>query len=156
MISDEQFRKHPDPRRQIELLSNPQKRRESAEREPTIAKHWTANINAPSKVRGRMNKTESRYADILDRRQQSGIVLEWRYEAMTFRLTTPVGGKKALTYTPDFMVLKHDGTMEFVEVKGGFATNESLNRLKVASEMFPWFCWVLAEYVGGEWTENQT
>ncbi len=48
----------------------------------------------------------------------------------------------ATFYTPDFMVMSHDGTIEFHEVKGSWkAPNQEKSRvkLKVAAEMFQWF-----------------
>ncbi len=48
----------------------------------------------------------------------------------------------ATFYTPDFMVLALDGSIEFHEVKGSWsAPNQDKSRvkLKVAAEQYPWF-----------------
>lgn len=58
------------------------------------------------------------------------------FEAMTLRLA------KLTRYTPDFMVLLSDGTIEFHEVKGSWKApgqDDSRVKIKVAAEIFPWF-----------------
>lgn len=61
---------------------------------------------------GVMNKTERAYADHLDTLKAAGEVAEYWFEAVKFKLAD------ATFYTPDFMVLMQDGTIEVHEVKG--------------------------------------
>lgn len=66
-------------------------------------------------------------------------VSRYVFEAVKLRLAD------ATFYTPDFMVLRHDGSIEFHEVKGSWAApnqDKSRVKLKVAAEMFPWFTFV--------------
>ena len=56
-------------------------------------------------VPGVMNVTESRYAEVLQLKKLSGEVLEWLFEAQTFKLADDC------RFTPDFMVLYADGTI---------------------------------------------
>jgi hypothetical protein len=52
-------------------------------------------------------------------------------------------------YTPDFMVIKNDGTIEFHEVKG-FMRPAARVKIKVAARMFPWFRWYICWASGKE------
>ena len=64
---------------------------------------------------GQMNKTETAYRDHLRALKAAGEVLDFRFEAITLKLA------QDLRYTPDFFVLKPDGSIEFHEVKGSRA-----------------------------------
>lgn len=81
-------------------------------------------------------------------------VEEFRFEGMVLRLA------ERTRYTPDFMVLLSDGTIEFHEVKGSWRApgqEDSRVKIKVAAEMFPWFVFrsvvakKLAKKFGGGW-----
>lgn len=95
-----------------------------------------------------MNKTETRYANLLELRLRAGEISCYKYESIKLRLADNT------TYTPDFMVtgfagMKH--VVEFHEVKGGFVREDSWIKLKVAAEMYPEFKFVLARYTKGNW-----
>lgn len=89
--------------------------------------------------RGRMNKTEQRYAAHLHLLKHAGEVLEYAYEPMRFRLADNA------FYTPDFRVVMADGTCELHEIKGAkkghgkgyYVTETGQLRIKVAAEMHP-------------------
>jgi hypothetical protein len=82
---------------------------------------------------GEMNSTEAKYAEHLQARKLAGEVIEWLFEPVTLKLATDC------RYTPDFLVLHADGTLEFVDVKGGGPMDEkSRVKIKCAAEKF--FC----------------
>jgi hypothetical protein len=77
-----------------------------------------------------MNKTEQAMADHLRLLVIAGEVAEWWFEGITLRLA------KLTRYTPDFLVLLTDGTLECWEVKGHWEDDARV-KIKVAAEMFP-------------------
>lgn len=103
---------------------------------PPPKAHWTTHLKAAPKKRGQMNKLESRYSSYLAMRKLAGEILWAEYEAITLRLTDPTPGKPAARYTPDFVVMAGDGTLELHEVKGHW-TEASRLRVKMAADRFP-------------------
>ena len=96
-----------------------------------------------------MNKTEAEYAQMLEARRVSGEILWWVYEAVTLKLADNT------RYTPDFLVMLADGTLEIHETKGGFIREDGWLKLKVAAGMFPFrffLCQKQAKKAGGGWT----
>jgi hypothetical protein len=77
-----------------------------------------------------MNKTESRYADILAGRVRVGEVVWFGFEVVKLRLA------EKTFYTPDFIVQLSDGTLEAHEVKG-FWEDDARVKIKVAAALFP-------------------
>ena len=104
---------------------------------------------AQPKRDGTMNKTEQAYAHHLDWLKSEGEVLEYRFESVTLRLA------KRTRYTPDFMLIMDDGTIELHEVKG-FWRDDARVKIKVAAEMYPMFRFVavkkIAKKHGGGWS----
>lgn len=95
-----------------------------------------------------MNKTEAEYAGMLEARKGSGEILWWAYEAVTLKLADNT------RYTPDFLVMLADGTLEIHETKGGFIREDGWLKLKVAAGMFPFrffLCQKQAKKAGGGW-----
>lgn len=90
---------------------------------------------AHQRTPGRMNKTELRYSTILDVMRKAGVIVSWGFEAVKLRLAD-------LTfYTPDFMVICSDGSIEFHEVKGSWKAqhqDDSRVKIKVAAEQHQW------------------
>lgn len=85
-------------------------------------------------IPGVMNQTESAYADALYALKLTGEIIDWKFEAVKFRLAA------GCFYTPDFAVFYADCEMEFVDVKGGGPIAEaSVVRMKCAAEAFPFF-----------------
>ncbi len=91
-----------------------------------------------------MNKTEQRYSIQLEMMKLSEQIIEWRFEALNFRLA------RKTFYMPDFMVIKPD-RFEFHEVKGEFWRDDARVKIKVAAAMYPWFKWIAAQFIRGEW-----
>ncbi len=95
-----------------------------------------------------MNKTEAEYAGMLEARKSGGEILWWAYEAVTLKLADNT------RYTPDFLVMLADGTLEIHETKGGFIREDGWLKLKVAAGMFPFrffLCQKQAKKAGGGW-----
>lgn len=105
--------------------------------------HWAKGRRPKS---GTMNKTEAAY-DAHLRAQLGTTVLWFAFEAMTLKLAPDT------RYTPDFVVMLADGTIELHEVKGYFADDAKV-KVKVAAYKFP-FRFVLvrakAKKDGGGW-----
>jgi len=95
-----------------------------------------------------MNKTEAEYAAILTIRQRNGEILWWQYEAVTLKLADNT------RYTPDFLVMRADGSLEIHETKGGFVREDGWVKLKIAAALFPFrffLCQKQAKKAGGGW-----
>ena len=88
----------------------------------------------PRPQRGVMNKLESQYAVTLESMKQRGEILDYQFEAITFKL-----GHRC-TYTPDFLVVFPDH-FEIHEVKGHWREAARV-RIKVAASLYPWFRFV--------------
>jgi hypothetical protein len=96
---------------------------------------------------GSMNKTELLYAKHLEVQKQFGNVAWYEFEPMNLRL-----GEKCF-YSVDFMVMLKSGELECHEVKGGFITDDSLVKFKVAAAKFP-FKFRMVMLKKGEWIEK--
>lgn len=97
-----------------------------------------------------MNKTESRFAMLLEAEKRNGAVLQYEYEAVTLKLGHD------LRYTPDFFVVRREGygepEVQFIEVKGTFMRDDARAKLYAAATQFPHFRFTLARYEKGSWT----
>lgn len=99
-----------------------------------------------------MNGTEAEYAVRLTNMLDGKGALAFRFERVTFKLADDT------RFTPDFMVILTDGTIEFHEVKGWGFEDDAKVKIKVAAEMFPWFVFrsftKRAKKDGGGWVER--
>jgi len=93
----------------------------------------------------RMNKTEAKYAEHLENQRRAGKILFWRYESVKFRLADRTW------YTPDFYIMRPDGTIEIHETKGWMEEDANV-KIKTTAEQFPEFMFVLVKLNKGEWT----
>lgn len=103
---------------------------------------------------GVMNGTEKAYAEVLEARKRAGEIVEWWFEAVTFKLAEDT------RYTPDFQVLLADQTIEYIDAKGGGPIDpKSLVKIKCAAEKFYQFKFVieqkLAKKLGGKWKRTE-
>lgn len=103
---------------------------------------------------GQMNGTESAYAELLQIRKLAGEIIDWQFEAITFKLADDT------RYTPDFTVYLADGSMEFIDAKGGGPIDpKSLVKIKCAAEKFWMFRFVMeqkqAKKHGGGWKRKE-
>lgn len=78
----------------------------------------------------RMNRTEADYALVLEALRRAGQVREYHYEAIRLVLADKT------SYTPDFLVVLADGTVELHEVKG-FMRDDANVKLKVCARLYP-------------------
>lgn len=92
---------------------------------------------------GVMNRTEGKYASVLEQRLRGGEIAWYAYEGVKLRLADKT------FYTPDFFVMHADGTLECHEVKG-FMTNEANVKVKCAAEKFP-FRFFVIRFIKREW-----
>jgi len=88
--------------------------------------------------RGRMNQTESRWARLLD---AHGDVLDWWY--VSYRVRYGDSGY----HTPDFLVLRMDGSVEVHEVKA-HCTDAGRTRFKAAANEHWLFRWIMVVQKG--------
>lgn len=72
---------------------------------------------------GQMNKTEEAYFSELNTQKSSGLIAWFKFEGVKLRLADNT------FYTPDFAVMRADGTMELHEVKG-FWTDDARVKIK--------------------------
>ena len=77
-----------------------------------------------------MNGTERSYSQRLEERRYAKDVAWFAFQALKFRLADNT------FYTPDFIVMLHDGSLEAHEVKG-FWEDDARVKIKVAAELFP-------------------
>ena len=91
---------------------------------------------------GVMNKTEEQHAWLLEARKRAGEVVAYRFEPWSIHLAPRTH------YSPDFLVILNDGTVEFHEVKA-WMTDDAWAKLKFAAAMFPWFVFRLCLYEHG-------
>ena len=92
---------------------------------------------------GVMNKLEAAYAIKLETDRSMGVIQWFSFDAIKLRLAD------ATFYTPDFLVMAADGTLEVREVKG-FWEDDARVKIKVAADKFP-FRFVAVTRVRGEW-----
>lgn len=98
-----------------------------------------------------MNKTEQAYATTLDNLKSKGVIAWFKFEGVKLRLADNT------FYTPDFAVMRADGTMEMHEVKG-FWTDDARVKIKVAADMYPFkFLAIKAnsKKAGGGWSVEE-
>ena len=89
------------------------------------------NLQALGRLKtGEMNKTEAEYARDLEALKFANRIAWYRFEGMKFRLADNT------FYTPDFMVMLADSTIEAHEVKG-FWSDDARVKIKVAASLYP-------------------
>ena len=81
---------------------------------------------------GEMNKTEARFAELLELRKRAGEIEAWYFEPLKLRLA------KGCFYTPDFLVIEATGRITFYEVKG-YWRDDAKVKYKTAAEKFKCF-----------------
>lgn len=125
---------------------------------PTSILGPVVNMKAKGKTKPRergMNKTERRYSEYLDSELRAQRILYWGYECMKVRLADEC------TWTPDFLVMDADGVITLVDTKAWWSsskkvgvTDDSLVKMKVAAEAYPFFRVVMTWLNEGVWNER--
>lgn len=94
------------------------------------------------------SKLEAAYATYLDALRHEGDYVAVEYERLTVRLAPQT------TYTPDFLCVRRDGTIELHEVKGR-PREDAWVKLKLAAALCPWWRWCLVRRVRGNWVTKE-
>ena len=101
-----------------------------------LKKHPTGHGGRNRHLPGRMNRQEAAYSLELEARKRTGEIADWKFESVKLRLADRTW------YTPDFMVIFADGTIEFHEVKGHWEDDARV-KWKVVQELYPFFVFVV-------------
>jgi hypothetical protein len=99
---------------------------------------------------GTLNKTEAAYAEFLELRKRAGEVAWFKFEGVKLRLADNT------FYTPDFLVMLSDRSLECHEVKG-FWQDDARVKIKVAADLYPFRFIAMkanAKKNGGGWAEE--
>jgi len=92
----------------------------------------------------RMNKTETAYADHLHMRRLTGEIQWFAFEAVKFRLATKC------FYTPDFLVMLPDNSLQIHEVKG-WMQDDAAVKLRMFVELYPMFPLKIVRWKKKQW-----
>ena len=81
-----------------------------------------------------MNKTETAYANELEKQKRNGEIQAYWFEAIKLKIAD-----NACTYTPDFLVLTNKNELELHEVKGSKAVFADYAKVKckVCADKYP-------------------
>lgn len=90
-----------------------------------------------------MNRWESEYDQMLRLEFMAGEILDYGFQRITLKLGADC------RYTPDFDVVRKDGTLELHEVKGFFRDDAKV-KIKAAANKFK-FVFILARKEKGAW-----
>ena len=104
------------------------------QRKPAAKQNGTQRMQALGRMKtGQMNKTEERFAQMLELERHAGKVQWWKFEAIKLMLA------KNTSITVDFGVLPDTGILTMIDVKGSKAmvTDDARVKMKVAAEMYP-------------------
>jgi hypothetical protein len=101
--------------------------------------------------KGEMNKTEARYAAVLDADPD---VVWYAFEAVKLMLVPNT------SITIDFFIMRASGQLEAVDVKGakGMVTDDGWAKLKIAAALYPWTFRTaipVPKNQGGGWTVEE-
>lgn len=114
--------------------------------------NWARRGRGVRRTPGQMNGLERQYAQHLERLKLGGAVAWWAFDALKLRLA------EKTFYTPDFLVMLSDDTLEVHEVKGSskgkpFVEDDAAVKIKVAADKFP-FRFRMVWLVKGQWMER--
>jgi len=105
---------------------------------PVFVPHRAMNVGADEIALSHLNKTETRYLEILRSRPENLWI-----GVHVFRLRIAANTH----YTPDFATLDTDGVFTFYDSKGGWTFEDAQLKMKLVARMFPFFRWVKAELI---------
>jgi hypothetical protein len=94
-----------------------------------------------------MNKLEANYAQYLQMQKAVGDLHDYKFEAIKLKLA------ERTTYSPDFLVITKDGSVELHEVKG-FWEDDARVKIKVAASLFPYFVFRGVTRSKGQWVKE--
>lgn len=115
------------------LMARQEKRKKPA-KAPAASPTGQERLQALGRMRsGEMNKTEAKFAQLLELQRHAGEVLWWKFEGIKLMLA------KNTSLTVDFAVMFADGVLTMIDVKGSKAifTDDARAKMKVAADMYP-------------------
>lgn len=113
-------------------------------------------VPKPSKAVSTLNKTETRFWRMLEARLAAGELRWVKPHPITFRMTSATDGQtKGMTYTPDFVAVDEEGRVIAYDTKGGHTWEDSIIKMKAASALFPWICFIMAIWKAGKWSYRE-
>lgn len=92
----------------------------------------------------RMNELETAYAERLQILKAAGEIVAYWFENFKVRMADRTW------YTPDFLVVTSDLTIEIHEVKGHWKDDARV-KWKTCAELYPIFKWLAIQRKKGEW-----
>ena len=100
---------------------------------------------------GQMNRTEKAYAAWLEAEKHAGRITAYWFEALKLKIA-----EGACFYTPDFLVMRPDGTLELHEVTGSPAifADDAKVKVKACATQYPFPVFVVfpkKKSSGGGW-----
>ena len=104
------------------------------QRKPAAKQNGTQRMQALGRMKtGQMNKTEERFAQMLELERHAGKVQWWKFEGIKLMLA------KNTSLTVDFAVLPDTGILTMIDVKGSKAmvTDDARVKMKLAAELYP-------------------
>lgn len=104
------------------------------QRKPAAKQTGTQRMQALGRMKaGAMNKTEARFAQLLELERHAGKVKWWKFEGIKLMLA------KNTSITVDFAVLPDTDILTMIDVKGSKAlfTDDARAKMKVAAELYP-------------------
>lgn len=99
----------------------------------------------PSHVRGQMNRTEARYAEILEAQRLLGEIKSWTFEEDTLAIGPE------MKFTPDFRVELLSGDISYIDVKGAYIYEDATCKIKAAAALYPQYRFSQAKWTGRSW-----
>jgi hypothetical protein len=95
------------------------------------------------RIPGEMNGLEKKYAAYLDELKHAGDILDYWFDCVKLRLADKT------FYTPDFLVMNADTSLEIHETKGHWEDDARV-KIKVAADKFP-FKFKAIQLVKSQW-----
>lgn len=84
-------------------------------------------------AKGKMNGTETAYAQRLEALKHDGTIIDWKFHVLRVRLADNT------YYEPDFIVMTAERELQIHECKGSFTTDKGQIKVKLCAEVLPWF-----------------
>ena len=104
------------------------------QRKPAAKQNGTQRMQALGRMKtGQMNKTEERFAQMLELERHAGKVQWWKFEGIKLMLA------KNTSLTVDFAILPETDILTLIDVKGSKAmvTDDARVKMKLAAELYP-------------------
>ena len=113
----------------------------------------------PGHKKGKMNRTEQAYSQLLEARKRDGEILLFEFEPVSLVVSRPPASI-AVRWTPDFLVLNADMTIDLIDVKGTQDDQQAQRaKIKGAAERYWYFRFVVARKLpakkGGGWQHEE-